>query len=130
MLLSKIRQLDDKEINNNKPFILIYVMGTIEKILNILKMKNEPNSYSVKFYAEMKLDDGRVIATEDDQFMIGSKVFVVGDDVEAEAPAGGDPDINLWYADEATGTEDAAITGLSNQVQMCDSGDLALGSMV
>jgi len=47
-----------------------------------------------------------------------------------EAPAGGDPDINLWYADEATGTEDAAITGLSNQVQMCDSGDLALGSMI
>ena len=24
-----------------------------------------------------------------------------------EAPGGGDPDINLWYADEATGTEDA-----------------------
>jgi len=47
-----------------------------------------------------------------------------------EAPAGGDPDINLWYADEATGTEDAAITGLTNQVQMCDSGDLALGSMI
>ena len=47
-----------------------------------------------------------------------------------EAPAGGDPDINLWYADEATGTEDAAITGLSNQVQMCDSGDLALGSVI
>ena len=47
-----------------------------------------------------------------------------------EAPAGGDPDINLWYADEATGTEDAAITGLSNQVQMCDSGDLALNSVV
>ena len=47
-----------------------------------------------------------------------------------EAPTGGDPDINLWYADEATGTEDAAITGLTNQVQMCDSGDLALGSMI
>ena len=47
-----------------------------------------------------------------------------------EAPAGGDPDINLWYADEATGTEDAAITGLSNQVQMCDSGDLAIGTVV
>ena len=28
-------------------------MGTLEKILNILKMKNEPKSYSVKFYAEM-----------------------------------------------------------------------------
>tara|TARA_R100001443_G_scaffold1056_1_gene4114 strand:+ start:4310 stop:4978 length:669 start_codon:yes stop_codon:yes gene_type:complete len=60
-------------------------MGTIEKILNILKMKNEPKSYSVKFYAEMKLDDGRVVATEDDQFMIGSKVFAVSDDGNAEA---------------------------------------------
>lgn len=64
-------------------------MGTIEKILNILKMKNEPKSYSVKFYAEMKLDDGRVIATEDEQFMIGSKVFAVGDDGEAEALSAG-----------------------------------------
>ena len=52
-------------------------------------MKNEPKSYSVKFYAEMKLDDGRVIATEDEQFMIGSKVFAVGDDGEAEALAAG-----------------------------------------
>ena len=47
-----------------------------------------------------------------------------------EAPAGGDPDINLWYADEATGTEDAAVTGLTNQVQICNSGDLALNSVV
>jgi len=47
-----------------------------------------------------------------------------------EAPSGGDPDINLWYADEATGTEDAAVTGLTNQVQICDSGDLALNSVV
>ena len=48
-------------------------------------MKNNPKSYSVKFYAEMKLDDGRVVATEDEQFMVGSKVFAVGDDGEAEA---------------------------------------------
>ena len=48
-------------------------------------MKNEPKSYSVKMYAEMKLDDGRTIATEDEQFMIGSKVFAIGDDGEAEA---------------------------------------------
>tara|TARA_R100001460_G_scaffold39304_6_gene74097 strand:- start:90 stop:830 length:741 start_codon:yes stop_codon:yes gene_type:complete len=82
---SKIRLSDDKEINTLKPFIFINVMGTIEKILNILKMKNEPKSYSVKFYAEMKLDDGRVVATEDDQFMIGSKVFAVSDDGNAEA---------------------------------------------
>ena len=47
-----------------------------------------------------------------------------------EAPAGGDPDINLWYADEATGTEDAAVTGLTNQTQMCNSGDLALNSVI
>ena len=46
------------------------------------------------------------------------------------APAGGDADINLWYADEATGAEDAAITSLTNQVQMCDSGDLALNSVI
>jgi len=64
-------------------------MGTLEKILNILKMKNEPKSYSVKFYAEMVLEDGRVIATEDEQFMIGSKVFAISDDGEAEAIAAG-----------------------------------------
>ena len=52
-------------------------------------MKNESKSYSVKFYAEMKLDDGRVIATEDEQFMIGSKVFAIGDDGEAEALSAG-----------------------------------------
>tara|TARA_R100001443_G_scaffold8427_1_gene17740 strand:+ start:315 stop:1001 length:687 start_codon:yes stop_codon:yes gene_type:complete len=64
-------------------------MGTLEKILNILKMKNEPKSYSVNFYAEMKLDDGRIIATEDEQFMIGSKVFAISDDGEAEALSAG-----------------------------------------
>ena len=53
-------------------------------------MKNNPKSYSVKFYAEMKLDDGRIIATEDEQFMIGSKVFAVGDEgAEAEALTAG-----------------------------------------
>ena len=64
-------------------------MGTLEKILNILKMKNQPKSYSVNFYAEMKLDDGRVVATEDEQFMIGSKIFAVSDDGNAEALSAG-----------------------------------------
>jgi len=64
-------------------------MGTLEKILNMLQMKNEAKSYSVKFYAEMKLDDGRVIATEDEQFMIGSKVFAISDDGNAEALSAG-----------------------------------------
>ena len=85
MRLSKTRLSDAREINNTNPFIYINVMGTIEKILNILKMKNDPKSYSVKMYAEMKLDDGRVVATEDEQFMIGSKVFAVSDDGNAEA---------------------------------------------
>ena len=46
-------------------------------------MNDKSKNNSVKLYAEMKLDDGRVIATEDEQFMIGSKVFAVGDDGEA-----------------------------------------------
>ena len=33
-----------------------------------------------------------------------------------EAPGTGEPDIDIWYADEATGTEDTAITALTNQV--------------
>ena len=48
-------------------------------------MKNEAKSYSVKMYAEMVLEDGRVVATEDDDFLIGSKVFAVSDDGTAEA---------------------------------------------
>ena len=55
-------------------------MTTIEKIKNLLLSKEE--SKKVKMYAEMILDDGRVLATEDDQFMIGSTVMVVGDDGE------------------------------------------------
>lgn len=35
-----------------------------------------------------------------------------------ETPTTGEPDIDLFYADEATGTEDAAISGLSNQVSV------------
>ena len=89
MQLLKTRQSDGKEINNLNTFIFINVMGTLEKILNILKMKNEPKSYSVNFYAEMKLDDGRVVATEDEQFMIGSKVFAISDDGNAEALSAG-----------------------------------------
>ena len=52
-------------------------------------MKNEPKSYSVKMYAELKLEDGRVIATEDEQFMIGSKVFAISDDGEASVLSAG-----------------------------------------
>ncbi len=46
-----------------------------------------------------------------------------------EVPAGGDEDIDLYAADESTGTEDAAITGLA-ETQLCNSGDLSLGTTV
>ena len=85
----KVDQKKSREINKKQPYIYTSVMNTIDKILNLLKMNKIEKSYSVKFYAEMKLDDGRIIATEDDQFMIGSKVFAVGDEGEAEALAGG-----------------------------------------
>ena len=41
---------------------------------------------------------------------------IVGGYVQClEAPGTGEPDIDLWYADEATGAEDTAITALTNQ---------------
>ena len=38
-----------------------------------------------------------------------------------ETPAGGEPDIDLYAADEATGTEDAAVTGLTNDAILLDT---------
>jgi hypothetical protein len=52
-------------------------MSTLEKIKSLL------SNQKTKLYAELKLDDGRVVATEDEQFMIGSEVMVIGDDGEA-----------------------------------------------
>jgi len=46
-----------------------------------------------------------------------------------EAPAGGDPDINIHSATEATGIEDAAISGLAETL-LVNSGDATLGSVV
>ncbi len=46
-----------------------------------------------------------------------------------EAPAGGDPDINIHSATESTGVEDGAISGLSETL-LVNSGDATLGSKV
>ena len=46
-----------------------------------------------------------------------------------EAPAGGDPDINVHSATEGTGVEDGAISGLTETI-LVDSGDLAVGTIV
>ena len=40
-----------------------------------------------------------------------------------ETPATGDPDIDLWYADEATGAQGALITGLTGEIQCINHGD-------
>ena len=45
-----------------------------------------------------------------------------------EAPSGGDPDIDLYSATEATGAEDAAITTLA-ETQLVNAGDHTLGSV-
>lgn len=47
-----------------------------------------------------------------------------------EVPTGGDPDINLGSGDESTGTENEALSGLTNSVALCNSGDLAIGTRV
>jgi hypothetical protein len=96
-------------------------MGTIDKILNLLKMNKIEKSYSVKFYAEMKLDDGRVIATEDDQFMIGSKVFAVGDDGEADALAGGS--YTMENGNRLLVSDDSKIEDLGEEAESVEEED-------
>lgn len=46
-----------------------------------------------------------------------------------EAPAGGDPDINIHSATESTGVEDGAISSLTETL-LVNSGDATLGSKV
>ena len=81
-------------------------------------MKNESKSKSVELYAEMKLDDGRVIATEDEQFMIGSKVFAVGDDGEAEALEAGS--YTMENGNKMTIGEDSEILDLGEEKEAED----------
>ena len=44
-----------------------------------------------------------------------------------EAPAGGDPDINLAFADEATLAEDSALSAGTNNGTILNNGDLTAG---
>ena len=46
-----------------------------------------------------------------------------------EAPTGGDEDIDLHSATEATGVEDTAISALT-ETKLCNSGNLAAGSVI
>ena len=45
-----------------------------------------------------------------------------------ETPAGGDPDINLAFADEATLAEDSALSAGSNPITCINAGDHSAGS--
>jgi len=56
---------------------------TLEKIKTLLSMGKKGNTYKVKMYAEAVLDDGRVIATEDEDMSVGSEVYEINDDGEA-----------------------------------------------
>ncbi|QDP54453.1 MAG: hypothetical protein GOVbin7581_35 [Prokaryotic dsDNA virus sp.] len=58
-------------------------MTTIQKIKKLLNL-SKGKTYKIELYAEAILDDGRVIATEDDEMAIGSSVFVIGDDGSAQ----------------------------------------------
>jgi hypothetical protein len=58
-------------------------MTTIQKIKKLLNL-SKGKTYKIELYAEAVLDDGRVIATEDDEMAIGSSVFVIGDDGSAQ----------------------------------------------
>ena len=53
---------------------------TIEKIQNLLTRKSNSKIHKVSFYAEAKLEDGRIIATEEDAMSVGVAVKVLEDD--------------------------------------------------
>ncbi len=40
-----------------------------------------------------------------------------------ETPTGGDPDIDLWYTDDASGVEDTDVAAMANQIQCINHGD-------
>ena len=84
-------------------------------------MNKTVKSYSVKFYAEMKLEDGRVIATEDEQFMIGSKVFAVGEDGEAEALGKGE--YKMDNGNMMSVSDDSKIEDLGEEAESVEEED-------
>lgn len=62
---------------------------------------------------------GQIVAAQCGNLVAGSVLCL-------EAPAGGDPDIDVYSATEATGTEDDPITGLT-ETQLSNGGDHVAG---
>lgn len=72
-------------------------------------------------------DDGAGTACHLGQIVAAQCGNLIGGSVLClETPAGGDPDIDLYSAVEATGVEDAAITGL-DETALTNGGDHAAG---
>lgn len=82
-------------------------------------MKKNAKSYSVEMYAEMKLEDGRIIATEDEQFMIGSRVFSVSDDGNADALSSGE--YTMENGNKMSVDSDSKITDLGEDAEEVES---------
>ena len=92
-------------------------MSTLEKIKTLLS-SNKEESKETKMYAEMILDDGRVLATEDEQFMIGSEVYVVGDDGETSKLSAGT--YTMSDGAKLTVDEDSKIVDLGEEKEAED----------
>jgi hypothetical protein len=90
--------------------------STLEKIKTLLSKKEETKE--TKLYAEMILDDGRVLATEDEQFMIGSVVMVVGDDGETSKLSAGS--YTMSDGAKITVDEDSKILDLGEEKEAED----------
>lgn len=74
-------------------------------------------------------DDGTTEPCHIGQITKALNGTIVGGKVEClEAPTGGDPDIDIFSAVEATGAEDAAITSL-DETKLVDTGDHSIGSL-
>jgi len=58
--------------------------NTLQKIRKLLNLSKSKQSYKVNFYAEATLEDGRVIATEDEELVVGSELRVIAEDGSAE----------------------------------------------
>ena len=93
---------------------------TLEKIKTLLSVDNK-KSKEVKMYAEMILEDGRVVATEDEDFAIGSAVFVVNDDGEASALASGS--YTMENGAKVTIDDDGKISDMGEEAEEVEAED-------
>ena len=63
-------------------------MSSLKKIKELLKFTKK-KTYKINMYAEAILDDARVIATDSEEFEIGSEIYVINDAGEVESLAEG-----------------------------------------